>query len=159
MGFWSALAGLALALGLYGSAQAACTLAKEELPVTMVGMEPTVPAKLNGVAVNFIVDSGAFFSLITPAAAEQLGLHTYPAPFGFFFSGVGGVASGELTRVKAFALGADTIPNIEFLVGGSDVAAPAVGLIGQNVLHFADVEYDLADGRRTAYEAERLRRP
>jgi tetratricopeptide (TPR) repeat protein len=39
-----------------------------------------------------------------------------------------------------------TWSDVEFLVAGSDFGAGAVGLLGQNVLRIADVEYDLANG-------------
>lgn len=45
-----------------------------ELPVTMVGLRPMVPAKVNGKDVQFIADSGAFWSTIGPVAAAELGL-------------------------------------------------------------------------------------
>ena len=53
-----------LALGLLagaGPAGAACKLTRlAELPVTMAGpLKPVVPAKINGVAVTMIADSGA----------------------------------------------------------------------------------------------------
>ena len=44
------------------------------------------------------------------------------------------------------------IPNVEFIVGGNEPGAGAVGLLGQNFLAIADVEYDFANGvLRIAY--------
>ena len=45
-----------------------------ELPVTMEGLAPTVPAIVNGMPSRFILDTGAFYSLVTPRAAEKFGL-------------------------------------------------------------------------------------
>ncbi len=42
-----------------------------ELPVTMAGREPLVDARINGADTRFIADSGAFYSLITPASAAR----------------------------------------------------------------------------------------
>jgi tetratricopeptide (TPR) repeat protein/predicted aspartyl protease len=40
----------------------------------------------------------------------------------------------------------NTWDDVEFVVAGSDFGGGAVGLLGQNVLRIADVEYDLANG-------------
>ena len=135
-------------------AMAGCTLGRlAELPVTMNGLQPTVPAKINGTDVRFIADSGAFFSVISPASAAEFSLPLSSAPFGFYMTGIGGQADISIARVKQFGLASAVIPNVEFITGGSDVAAPSVGVLGQNVLRLADVEYDLANG------AIRLMRP
>ncbi|MBE7218706.1 MAG: aspartyl protease family protein [Caulobacteraceae bacterium] len=129
------------------AAHAGCTLGKiAELPVTMTTLEPVVPAGVNGADALFVADSGAFFSMITPAAAAQLHLQLRAAPPNLRLSGVGGVADPSLTTVKRFKLAGAEIPDIDFLVAGGDTGAATVGLIGQNVLGMADVEYDLEHG-------------
>src|SRR6266404_5216633 len=51
---------------------AECKLARlVELPVTMDGARPTITAQINGTDALFALDSGAFWSMLTPAAAEQ----------------------------------------------------------------------------------------
>ena len=96
---------LAMSLAAAGSASADCKLLKRaELPITMVGARPLAPAKINGSDVRFLVDSGAFFSTLSSAAAQEFDLHTMPAPFGFTLEGVGGKADVSLTRVKRFTL-------------------------------------------------------
>jgi len=45
------------------------------------GLRPLVSAKINGAEALFIADSGAFYSLITPAAAAQFKLKLGPAPY------------------------------------------------------------------------------
>src|SRR5947207_13162840 len=69
-------------LGLSGTQGfAACKIGKlAELPVTMTNMKPMVSAKINGADALFVADSGAFFSLITPASAAALNLKTDSAP-------------------------------------------------------------------------------
>jgi tetratricopeptide (TPR) repeat protein/predicted aspartyl protease len=117
-----------------------------EFPITMVDLRPQVTAKINGTDVRFMVDSGAFFSIISPASAAELDLSTYSAPFGFFLRGVNGSAGASITKVKEFNLAGVSLHNIEFLVSGSQIDRGGVGVLGQNVLHFADVEYDLGQG-------------
>ena len=127
---------------------AGCKLVKRaELPVTMSGLAPLVHAEINGTDALFIADSGAFFSMLTPAAAAQFKLHLSPAPFGFGLTGVGGEAHVSVTTVATFTIFGVTIPKVEFIVGGNDLGGGAAGLLGQNVFRLADdVEYDLANG-------------
>src|SRR5690348_13398854 len=63
-----------------------------ELPVTMNGMRPTISAKINGEDARFILDSGAFFSLITKPAAAQYKLTVRDAPFNLMLEGIGGTS-------------------------------------------------------------------
>lgn len=138
-----------LSLGPARPAAAACTLARYfTLPVTMVGSGPTVEVKLNGAPVRLVADSGAFYSTLSPAAASQLQLKTYPAPFGLRVSGINGDTEVEVTKVKTFGIAGAEVPNLEFLVGGGSLDGPmgVVGLLGQNVLGLADVDYDFAHG-------------
>jgi predicted aspartyl protease len=129
-----------------GAAQAACKLEKLlEMPVTVTDMQPLVAAKLNGRDVQFMTDSGAFFSQITPAKAAEFGLKPGPAPFGLVVRGVGGQEKVAFVTAKSFSVGGQNLAG-SFLVGGGEMGHDVVGVIGQNILGFADVEYDLAHG-------------
>ena len=143
----AALVGILSALGACGPAAGACKLARlVELPVTMVDRKPMVTAKINGVEARFAVDSGAFYSFLTPANAAEYHLRTHAAPSWIRVSGIGGETQVALTEVKVFTLAGIPFPNVEFLVGGGEIGGGSVGLIGQNVLRLGDVEYDLARG-------------
>ena len=111
----------------------------------MVGTRPIVHALINGTDAPFIADSGAFFDMITPAAAAQFKLPLKMAPIGFYISGVGGDRTPSLATVREFTIFGLKIPNALFLVAGNDLG-PAVGLLGQNAFRVADTEYDLANG-------------
>ena len=122
-----------------------CKIAKYgTLPVEMVGMRPTTQVKINGEDKRFILDTGAFFSTMSRATADALSLKTSAAPAGFYMVGIGGRVSVDIARVKDFGILGTTLHNIEFLVGGSDTGT---GLIGANLLNFADAEVDLAHGQ------------
>lgn len=156
MGALFSLATLALCSALLaGHATAgACEIGKlAELPVTMTGLRPMISAKINGAEASFIADSGAFYSLVSPSSAVQYRLKARLVPFNLTMRGIGGAVIPSLATVKTFTLANTPIPNVEFLVGGGDPGGGAAGLIGQNVLGLADVEYDLAGG------AIRLMRP
>ncbi len=81
-----------LALSLFQTsafAAAGCTIGQiAELPVTMNEMRPMVAAKINGTDARFLLDSGAFFSLLPPASVAQFGLTLRPAPFRLMLKGV-----------------------------------------------------------------------
>ncbi len=122
-----------------------CQLAKiAELKVTMKGLEPIIDTTVNGKSAPFLLDSGAFFSLIPQPVAKTLNLPRSPAPPGFRLGGIGGTTDAQVARVAHFGLAGADLPNIEFLVGGSDTGQ--TGLLGQNVLGLADVEYDFPGG-------------
>ena len=117
-----------------------------ELPVTMTGPRPLVSATINDTKVQFVLDSGAFYSIITPASADELKLITTFASPRFFLQGVTGETRTKLTRVKSLVLGGLQFPELTFLVAGNEPGEGSIGLLGQNFLHLADVEYDLANG-------------
>jgi tetratricopeptide (TPR) repeat protein/predicted aspartyl protease len=127
---------------------AACKRAAFDLQVTMLDARALIPAKINGEEVHFVVDSGAWFSIISAATAAQFKLKVGPAPFGLTIRGIGGSAYPSVATVKTLTLANVDIPNREFLVGGSEVGrgSGSVGILGQNFLEVWDVEYDLANG-------------
>jgi len=111
--------------------------------VVSVGLKPLVHAGINGTDALFLADSGAFFSLITPAAAAQFKLRLEPTRA--FITGVGGEARAWLTTVRTFTLFDVPFRDVPFVVAGNELNG-AAGVIGQNVFRIldADVEYDLA---------------
>jgi tetratricopeptide (TPR) repeat protein len=142
----SALAVLSLA-AIAGPASAACKLEKyAELPVTMEGLRPIVPVKINGKDARLIADSGGFFSMLTPGSAARLGLRVGPPPEWLTVRGVNGNAEVGLTTVREFGLVGATIKDVQFLVGGSRTEGEADGTLGENFLTVSDVEFDLANG-------------
>jgi tetratricopeptide (TPR) repeat protein/predicted aspartyl protease len=116
-----------------------------ELPVTMEDLRPLVHAAINGTDEVFVADSGAFYSMLTPAAAVELHLPVKPAPIDYV-TGFNGLARVSMTTAKTFTIFKVDVHNVEFLVGGNDLRHGAVGLLGQNVFRIGDVEYDLANG-------------
>jgi tetratricopeptide (TPR) repeat protein len=125
-----------------------CTLRKvAEFPITMNGPRAQTTAKINGQDVQLTVDSGAFYSMISSASAAALGLKLSPMPIGFAIRGMGGGRADVMySSIKTLTLAGADLHNISFLVGGTEIGAGSVGLLGRNILHLADVEYDLAHG-------------
>lgn len=130
-----------------------CNIGKvADLPITMNNLRPVIPTKINGQDAKFILDSGAFFSMISEPTAKMLKLRRTPAPFGMRVTGIGGSTDVEVTNVKEFQIIGVNIKNVDFLVGGSEVGY--AGLLGQNLLELFDVEYDLANGAIRLFKTE-----
>jgi tetratricopeptide (TPR) repeat protein len=134
------------ALFLPFQSHAECKRAAMDLPVTISGTRALIDAKINHQDVRLMVDTGAFFSMISAAMAQELKLKAGPAPYGLTLRGVGGNTAPSLATAKVFTIANVDIPNVEFLVGGSEVGAGSSGLLGQNFLVNWNVEYDLAMG-------------
>ncbi len=122
------------------------------LQVSMQGNRPLTQAEINGHPVRFIVDSGAFFSTLSPAVARELDLTVASLPPDFRMSGVGGDVSAGLAKVAELKLAGVPLKGVNFVVGGSDTGV--AGLIGQNVLGLRDAEFDLQHGAVRLMEAK-----
>lgn len=150
---------LALLLtGMAAPAGAECVMTKvAEAPVTMSDLRPTVTVKVNGHDAVFFIDSGAFFSTISPEGAARFGLVKGPLPPGMTIRGVGGGADMSVATAKSFDFAGIPYKDLDFLVSeqGFGVGAGPVGTIGQNLLGKADVEYDLANGMMRMFVPER----
>ena len=113
------------------------------LPVTMAGSRPMVSAKFGNKTARFILDSGAFYSTLSRASAQEFGLQIRNLN-DFSITGVGGSVAAGVATARDFSLADIPIPKVDFVVAGSDTGT--AGLIGQNILGLMDVEYDLAHG-------------
>ncbi len=142
----AASAGFAAALLQAAPAAAACKVSAVTLPVTMVGNRAVATVGINGTDVRLTVDSGAFFSFLTEAAAQQLDLKLRRVPDGLRVYGFTGSVATRMTTVKKLGLLKGEVPNAEFIVGGNEPGSGTMGLMGRNLLAFVDTEYDLAHG-------------
>ena len=120
-----------------------CKLPSFVMPVTMQGLRASVPVTVNSKQTTFWLDSGAWFSTMSLAKAQELGLPLSDLPPGFTMSGIGGSFQPQVGRIKDFAINGSALHNIEFVVGGSDAGA---GLIGRNLLANFDTEFDIGHG-------------
>ena len=139
-----------------GSAPAeGCTLGKYgTLSVELIGERPTTLVKVNGAVTRFTIDTGAWFSFMSRANADALGLKPFPAPFGFRMGGIGGSAVAEIATIKDFGILDTDLHHVQFVVGGSDAGEASLG----NLLDFADLEIDLAHGKVTLFKPEDCRK-
>ncbi|MEO5687435.1 MAG: aspartyl protease family protein [Burkholderiaceae bacterium] len=136
---------LALALLLPAASEAACHIKVAELTVHMVGTRAMTSVGIDGQDVPLMIDTGAFYSMLSDAAAAQLHLSTRRVP-DLVPQGLAGRIYARVATVDHLKLFKGTIPSVEFLVGGNALDSGAMGVIGRNLLTFADTEYDLAHG-------------
>jgi len=97
------------------------------LPVDMVGYQATTMVKINGTPTRLVIDTGAFFSIMSAANASALGLKLEAAPFGYRVRGIGGSVEIHQAHVKEFGILDTTLKNVDFIVGGTDAGS---GLLG-----------------------------
>ena len=125
------------------------------LPVEVINGQPTTVVKINGTDTRFMLDTGAFYNMMSRANAASLGLKLRPLPEEVRIGGIGGDTRAQYARVKEFGILGTTLSNIEFIVGGSDTG---YGLIGANLLDLADLEIDLAHGKVTLFKPENCKK-
>ncbi len=137
----------AAALAGGSPALADCKLQKvAEVPVTMEGLRPLVSARINGQDTRFMLDTGAFFGIVSDEAAARYGMKASIAPFGMTVSGVGGHQADARAVEAQVNFAGGTFKNMQFLVGGRAGSGDVAGVIGQNILGSFDMEYDFANG-------------
>lgn len=134
-----------LAVAGLGLAHAGCRVQTLELPVRMVGSRAVATVEINGTPVPLTVDSGAFFSSLTDAAADQLKLTVKRAP-ALRVEGLTGRIDTRVTTVDKLKLFNGDIGHVDFVVGGNEPGSGTMGLMGRNMLWTTDTEYDLAHG-------------
>ena len=137
---------LAFALNWPAASQAKCQLKAMEIPVKIVDHRAIATLTIDGAPVPLMVDSGAFYSMLTEAAAQQLHLTTHALPFDMRVEGLTGNVDVRIAKVKHLGLSGGDLQDIEFLVGGNEMGGGGMGLLGRNILALFDAEYDLAHG-------------
>ena len=116
------------------------------MPVTLKDIQALIRVKINGKPAILAVDSGAFFSMLSPEGARRFKPTYLYAPPGLFLAGVGGETLPDLVSAHTFSFDHQRLHNVQFLVAGNDYFSHAVGLLGDNLLRMADVEFDFAKG-------------
>jgi predicted aspartyl protease len=140
---------LVLALAaLAGQARADCSVAEiAELPVTVSNLRALAHVKINGTDAALIVDSGDFFNSLTLAAARKAHTAVGPAPKDMRVGGVGGFSEDlAVAEANDFTFGGALYHHVNFVVLNTELDDGVAGLLGQNILNAADIEYDLPDG-------------
>ena len=123
-------------------AMAACSLSTQPIPVVLDGgLRPVVTAKVNGKPGRFLVDSSSAVNQISGKYAAAQKLAETKA------SG----SNAAIAKAAKFEFAGASLTDVPFAV--SDALVDADGIIGQTLLHQADVEYDLASAAPAGLDA------
>ncbi len=120
------------------------------IPATR-GAPVTVTARLNGVALTLIVDTGAARTVISPAAIERAGFGGQPGQ-PVQIVGATGAATASLVTVPLLDVAGARIgplPVIVHALPAAGLAEPVDGLLGRDVLDAFTLTVDTATGRAT----------
>lgn len=127
-----------------------------EVPVTIQGPKAFMDVKVNGVDTRFQIDTGFFYSTITPDGAKRLHVEDVGGP-DFQVNGIGGSEYANIGTAKTFNFGGVSLKDVEFVVVGRRLTGET-GLIGENVLGtFAEVDYDFGRGKIGFYKVRGCR--
>ncbi len=150
---WPVAACLAL---LSAQASAACRLgAVAVLPLRMEGGHALFDADVNGKLARFILDTGAFTTMLKRSSAERLGVSM--SETGADSYGVGGsraIWRGRARHMRVGNMNADGM-----MLGGSDFLDKVSesgpdGLFGMNMMAAYDVDLDLVGQHAIIFEAD-----
>ncbi|OYW03426.1 MAG: hypothetical protein B7Z58_03760 [Acidiphilium sp. 37-64-53] len=144
------LAGIVMMLALGGCASSGVCKPK---PVALLNTAfpnspmPIVRARMNGLPVDIMIDTGGAFSSVTPSVATALNLPV-EASKSLLVAGAGGSTFTSVATVRDFQLGAARGSKILLpVLALSDHKLPdgrhLGGLIGNDILRYYDIDIDL----------------
>lgn len=153
----------AMLLTWQGAAHAACEVRdRATVPFTLTYGRLLVPLTVNGITANFVLDTGAERSLVTPDAVKRLDL-TLDQWVGTTMRGVGGVVEHQNADPRSLTLGGvvlqrHTITHDTSLTVATlpqmRAGAPVDGLLGRDFLSVFDLEFDMAAYRLTLHDVQ-----
>jgi hypothetical protein len=145
-------------------AQAACRVVPQSAaPVEIVRNTPLTTVQVNDVDATFIVDTGAYRTLMGDDAVRNLKLER-DQWVATAIRGIGGVQERPDALPRSLRLGTTTLHR-RTLTGGASVMVgplpvnavdgrPITGLLGRDFLSPFDLDLDLSNGRLTLYDVQ-----
>jgi predicted aspartyl protease len=149
------LTALTLAAAAPVVARADCQMSEIfDVPVKLEGTAAIVSVKINGAPARLEVDSGSYANSLSPSSAKKFNLffalgdaddadgsrdNSYEA------EGANGFFRQSLATARTLTLGGYEFKKVPFTIGGSDFG-DVDGLIGQDLLWVADVDFDYKAG-------------
>ena len=123
----------------------ACKLVQiAEWRVQLIRGLPVIDGSINGKKIGVLLDTGAFASLITNAAAERLELST-SGNLGYVI-GVGGESRVRVTRIGELRIGEWVRKGLTVRVAGERPIPGADFVLGDDFFKQFDIEFDYAKG-------------
>lgn len=131
---------------------------RADVPVRMRDGFAFVPASVGGTPVTFLLDTGAQGMLLTPEAAETLGLAKDPGRSTQLL-GTGGSRSAPNAILHGLTIGGAALPDssvpVAVLPGVPHTEPMLAGLLGAPLLEAYDLDLDLPRARMALYDAGR----
>jgi predicted aspartyl protease len=142
------VAGLAGCAAPGATTQACRAERATELPARLVHGQLIVPVHLDGKPLDFLLDTGSEGSMITPEAANRLGLARNPRRT-TTIHGTGGSLISANADVRRFEVGAMAVSDQSLAVGPvpSGDSSSVAGLLGTDWLGDFDVDLDVPHRR------------
>jgi len=125
-----------------------------ELGARLVDGRLVVPVQLDGQSAEFLVDTGAEASLITPEAAQRLGLRRDRHHARLLLGAGGSVVSAD-AEVRRYGAGSVALDAGDIAVGSAatSVNAHVDGLLGADLLAGFEVDLDIPQSRLGLWKA------
>ncbi len=135
---------VALAFPLLAAEPPKCKLVRiVEWPVQLKRGLPIIEGSINGKKIGVLLDTGAYASLITKAAAEKLDLYT--SSTSEIMTGFGGHSRVRATRIGELRIGGLVVlKDINVRVSGERPIAGVDFILGDDFFKEPDIEFDYA---------------
>lgn len=115
-----------------------------------------LPASVNGFQTHFMLDTGAYWSIIRGDVAKHLNL-TVKKSYNVVMHDASGALIDTLTVVPDFKLGQMGFGAAEFFIGGLDQNTPMdgnAGVVGQNLFTQVDIDLDNANHKFSLFSQD-----
>jgi clan AA aspartic protease (TIGR02281 family) len=123
-----------------------CKLVRQAgLPFLPARGHIAVAVTVNGQPLHFIVDTGGFYSTITPAMVEQLGLHPANIRDDIKISDAGGAQARKFARIDDLVIGTTRARGVTLMIGNGGRGED--GALAPEMLRNFDLDFDM--GART----------
>jgi predicted aspartyl protease len=126
-----------------------------EVTVATLRNVPLVTVSANGHPVVLLLDTGAEWTILTPAVAQRIGAEAPRVAFDRQLRGIGATLGTREVELRSFTAGGVAIPWRRVRVAGVDIpgvfSGPLDGVLGADTLSNFDVELDVPRHRMVLY--------
>jgi predicted aspartyl protease len=149
------LVALASAVGDIALADGCGTSRIGDITAATLHNVPIVTLDANGVPVTLVLDTGAEWTILTPAAAKRVGAQTPQIEFRRQLRGIAGTLATNEVELRSFAAGEVAIPWRRVRVASVNMPSvfsrPLDGVLGADTLSSFNVDLDLPHHRLVFY--------
>jgi predicted aspartyl protease len=147
---------MALACAAEGLAADGCGTSRVgEITVATLRNAPLVTVTANGHPVTLLLDTGAEWTILTPAVAERIGAEAPRIAFDRQVRGIGATLGTREVELRSFSVGGVPMPWRRVRVAGVNIpsvfSGPLDGVLGADTLSNFDVELDVPRHRMVLY--------